>query len=268
MPFEEYDTQVDEETGDSLGTDIVDDSGLAGESQEAEGAQEATPQIDPTAELRAELESMKASLGEAHKMLKDAYPAFQQQQAAQREAASKPPFEWHQIQDTNQLKQYLDWQLSQRETQLVAQMQQTAAQTQSEATVRGVLSREAVGSGWAYDDLIQKFAGPAVRQDPKLAEFFYSQPDPAMNMYMFSLFHGLLDHFKGDTVKMVKSVVGAVTKPGQVGKDVVTRINQAANRGAMRVLKGSNQGPDAASKVDNHFKMSTKEFRALMAQNG
>lgn len=268
MPrFGEY-AEVDEETGDNLGADSsVDQYNEGGEDSQEAQTTEVEPQVDPTEDLRAELATVRRELTEAQQTLRLAYPALQQQQAQREQQESRPPIEWNKITNSEELKQYLDWQMAQREKQLVAQMQQTATQANSEAVVRGVLTREAVGPGWSYDDLVSQYAGPAMRQDPKLAEFFYGQGDPAMNMYMYSLFHGLLKNFGGDTVKMVKAVVGSVTKPGKVAQNVVKQITEATNRGAMKVLRGSNGAQTVKKQPDNYFKLPEKEFQQLLAAN-
>lgn len=259
--------EIDDETGDNLGVD----SGEFGEGLETQPADEETAVVeeeaDPTADLREQVTQLTRRLSEAESIVQRAYPALQQQQLTQQAEKAKPPVEWDKIQTTDQLKAYMDWQMGQREQELVARMTQTANQASSEATVRGVFTRDVVGAGWSYDDVVSKYVDPAIRQDNKLGEFFASQSDPAMNKFMFGLFHGVMDAFKGDPVKMVKAIVGSVTKPGQAAKDVVNRLDAATKRGAMKVLTGSKGKQSGGGKIGNYNALSEKEFNEILAAN-
>jgi hypothetical protein len=256
--------EIDEETQDNLGVDPDDVADIEFETEADDDAPQ--PASDDAAALRADLDAVKQTLNEFSTTFRTAYPALQSQIAAQQAAESQPPLPWNQIQNTEQLKLYWDWEQAQRERNLLAHMQQTAAQANAEAHVRGVLNRDTVGAGWSYDDVVGKYVAPLLRQDGRLAEFFSQQQDPAINMYVFGLFHSLLDHFKGDTVKMVKSVIRAMTGPGDASKEAVARLDQATRRGAQKVLRGSNQG-GGGRKVSNAFDLPEKEFLQLLAQN-
>lgn len=172
------------------------------------------------------------------------------------------------------LAMYLQTQQQQLVSELSYAAEQRALSASSEQTARGRFSKEQMGEGRDFDTLRQGYLAEAYQQNPQLRQMLYAAApnDPAFSEYVFAVMSRVIERVGNDPIRGLKAVLDAVdsTTGARAANDVVRNINQAAKKGAQRVLAGARPvgGPVRRIGADDIWKMSDKEFAEFENQHG
>jgi hypothetical protein len=173
--------------------------------------------------------------------------------------------------------EYRQEQAQQERAELLAIAEQRSTSAASEARARSEFSVAAMGQGNDYDTLKAKYVEPLYQQAPLIREVISQMKDPA-RFEMYAAVCGFLESqsaIAGDPVKLLKTIFAAVTGApqatgGAAHRATVTNIQEAATRGAERMLRGGQQvGSQVKSiRAEDIATMPEADFAAFKRQHG
>jgi hypothetical protein len=191
--------------------------------------------------------------------------------------AAQPPVDPRRIESGDataaELMQYLQWERGNDLRRLQLGTEATAHRASSENQARGRFTADALGDPeYAYDTLRAKHLEPGYRANPDLREhvaaLFPDEPAVA-EMYTAAFLHARAQN-GGDDVKTLRAIFSALTVRGETQKDVTDKINEAAQRGAERIVKGQ-QGPGPQTKkigAQDIWNLPDKDYADMRRQQG
>lgn len=193
----------------------------------------------------ARLERQLQDLTQRYSPLADAYE--RQRQAA----AMRPPVDPARIDDGSatpaELRQYLEWQMGQREAQIMARAQSEAQFQAGEMQARGQFSAEVMGPEYAFDRISQEYVRPAYAADPQLRDAVARlvPENPAIGEMFVGIMVKAVRDNGGDVVKAAKMLAGRAQAPAKAD----AQIRQAQARQADRAIRGQGGGLKIGSRT-------------------
>lgn len=218
----------------------------AEEALQQDGLDEPEPEVAADEPINPAIARM---INEARSEAREAREALQQirEQNRRPEPEDVPPVDPNNIQTMDELRRYNEW-LIKKEISGVSRVASISANhAAAEQRARGLLSAEAMGTGYDYDSMITKHIAPVERQNPATRDLFMRQADPALARFAMAVMLESIEKFGGDPAKGFRQILHAMGSASRGNAEVFNKIKQGTSRAA--VLRGTvrKSGPSGAT---------------------